>query len=418
MQESSISFFARTTATGGACYRVRSALQIVTRPDPFLPALSGRGAWSKRKYQLLNCHAAGTRSASLTLLVGLLMGPLQAHGAMFQSRQSAAEKAQASLINELRILARDRAKDCINEKITAPPIPGWSESAVQCAWQNRLQMRRWETAQYSDPGSCLSRPAQWWAWARIRATRPVGPPAWNSAWTAQSLADDAGAPKRVGIIERAANGRWVATEWRWDPSPRMATRKWQEERWKLLLEAAGAMRQHERDELTARELAPLKAAWEKNLNGRAGEVSSESWLWQRDGLCLRMETAGLSQAQLHLPYAREDGRLEQRSAMQIQLARTYPNATWLTPFRLLPLPNASARRGAKYEAIWIEQASVKGQLWMPRPDGTILRARIATALPQKQGGAGDAAAASAGIARAVDLELIGLATAWAQDYER
>ena len=370
------------------------------------------------KYQVLSCHAAGTRAASVTLLlVGLLLGPLQAH-ARFQSRQADAEKARVGLMDDLKILARDRAKNCRNEKITVPTIPGWSGSAVQCAWQNRLQMRRWESDQYSDSGSCLSRPAQWWAWARTRSARPGGPPAWNSAWTVQSLVDDVGAQKRVGVIERAANGRWVATEWSWDPSPRMATRNWQEGRWKLLVEAAARLRQPERKELMARELAPLRGVWEKNLDGRAGEVSLDSWLWQRDGLCLRMETAGLSQAQLHLPYAREDGRLEQRSAMQVQLARTYPNATWLMPFRLLPLPDAPARGGAKYEAIWLEQATVKGQLWMPRPDGTILRARIAAALLPKQGSDADAAAARARIAHAIDLELIGIASVWAQDNER
>jgi hypothetical protein len=366
---------------------------------------------------VFNCHARA-KSTCVTLLAGLLLGPLQAHGAKVQARPEGAVKARASLIDDLKMLARDRPKKCIDEKIPEPAPSGWRRSAMQCAWQNRLQMRRWEAAQYSDPGSCLSRPAQWWAWARARATRPDGPPAWNAAWTAQRLVDDAGARKRVGIIERAANGRWVATEWSWDPSPRMATRNWQEGRWKLLVEAAARLRQPERKELMARELAPLRAAWEKNLDGRAGEVSLDSWLWQRDGLCLRMETAGLSQAQLHLPYAREDGRLEQRSAMQVQLARTYPNATWLMPFRLLPLADAPARGGAKYEAIWVEQATVKGQLWMPRPDGTILRARIAAALPPKKGSDADATAARARIARAIDLELIGIASVWAQDHER
>jgi hypothetical protein len=364
---------------------------------------------------LFSSHATAKSTACVTFLAALLLGPLHAHAAKTQARPQGAVKARAGLVDDLKILARDRLKKCIEEKVPALAPSGWSRSAMRCAWQNRLQMRRWEAAQHSDPGSCLSRPAQWWAWARARALRPDGPPAWNGAWTAQSLVDQAGARKRVAMIERAANGRWVATEWSWDPSPRMATRNWQEGRWKLLVDAATRLRQPERNE--AREVAPFKAAWEKNLNGRAGEVSLDNWQWQRDGLCLRMETAGLSQAQLHLPYAREDMRLERRAAMQVQLARTYPNATWLTPFRLLPLPDAPARGGAKYEAIWVEQASVKGQLWIPRPDGTILRARIVALLPLKKGSDADAAA-MAGIARAVDLELSGLASAWAQDYDR
>lgn len=367
--------------------------------------------------RVLGCHATEKSTAWITLLVAVLLGPLHAHGARLQAHQGGAERARASLIDDLRILAEDRAKKCIDGKTIEPSTLDWSASAVQCAWQNRLQMRRWKADQYSGPGSCVSRPALWWAWARSRSARPAGPVAWNSGWTSQSMVDDGDAQKRVGVIERAADGTWVATEWRWDPSPRAATRKWQEGRWKLLVEAAAGLSQPEGKELIAREVAPLKSAWEKSLHGRAGEVSSESWRWQRDGLCLRMETVGLSQAQLHLPYAKDEGRLEQRAAMQLQLARTYPKATWLTPFRLLMLPNGPARGGAKYEAIWVEQGVVKGQLWMPRRDGALLRARIAVALPPVTTNDADAAA-RAGAARAIDLELTGLATEWARDNER
>lgn len=133
---------------------------------------------------------------------------------------------------------------------------------------------------------------------------------------------------------------------------------------------------------------------------------------------MRMETVGISQAQLHIPYSKDDGRLEQRAAMQVRLARTYPHATWLTPFRLLPLPGSVGRGGAKYEAIWLENATVKGQVWMPsKADGAILRARIVVALPAKKSSEADAAAIDA-IARAVDRELIGLATIWTLDHEQ
>jgi len=47
MQESSNSFFTWTAAAGAAFYCARSALQIATRPAPFLPALNGGVSRSK-----------------------------------------------------------------------------------------------------------------------------------------------------------------------------------------------------------------------------------------------------------------------------------------------------------------------------------------------------------------------------------
>lgn len=366
---------------------------------------------------IVSCHAIAKSAACAALLAGLF-GPLQLHAATLETRTETALKARAGVLNDLAVLATIRPKKCIEAKEAEPRISGWRTSAAQCAWQNRLQMRRWEAGQDSDLKRCLSRQAMWWTWARSRATSMTGPVAWNGAWSAQSLLDDSGAQKRVAIIERSANGSWVATEWRWTPSPRAATRKWQEGRWRLLIDAAIGMRQSQHKELVSWEAAPLLAIWEKNLHGSAAEVSAENWLWERDGVCLRMETVGLSQAQLHLPYSKEDGRLEQRAAMQLRLARTYPKATWLTPFRLLPLPDSSTQGGAKYEAIWIENTTVKGQLWMPtKVDGAVLRARIAVALPPNKDSNADAAAVT-GIASLIDRELIGLAATWAFDHER
>lgn len=356
-------------------------------------------------------------AARATLLAALLLGPLPLQAATQNARATAVLKARSGVKNDLSILATHRPKKCIEAKESQAKVPGWRQSAAQCAWQNRLQMRRWEAHKDSAPNSCLSQPALWWAWAR-RAAPTAAAVAWNSTWSAQSLLDDSGAQKRVGIIERTAQGAWVATEWRWAPSPRAATRKWQERRWKLLTDVAMQMRQAPRAEHGPPQAALLKAAWEKNLGGRAAEVAPESWRWERDGLCLRMEAVGLSQAQLHLPYSKEDGRFEQRAAMQLRLARLYPKALWITQFRLLPLPDSPAASGAKYEAIWMEDATLKGQLWMPgKADGAVLRARINAALPAKKDPAADAAAIAA-IARAIDDELIGLATIWARDNER
>lgn len=296
---------------------------------------------------------------------------------------------------------------------------GWRKSSAQCAWQNRLQMQRWEASKGSDPMSCLNPPALWWAWARSGVATTSGNMAWNDGWATQSLIDDASAQKRVAILERTAEGSWVATEWRWAPSPRAATRKWQEGRWKLLTEAARLLRQSQPKDLVSQETSQLRTAWENNLNGSAAEITAESWLWERGDLCMRMETVGISQAQLHLPYSREDGRLEQRAAMQVRLARTYPKAIWLTPFRLLPLPESAVRGGAKYEAIWIENETVKGQLWMPtKGDGAVLRARIAVSLPPKKDSQTAGATLATNIANSIDRELIGLATTWASDNER
>lgn len=354
-------------------------------------------------------------TASAALLAALLIGLLPPlHAAPLKSGTQADLKAQAGVTGNLAVLARDRPKKCIEANQSAPDVRGWRKTAAQCAWQNRLQMRRWETDSDSNANSCLSKQALWWAWMRARS--PVAPKAgnvaWDRAWSAQSVVDDSGMKKRVGIIVRTASGSWTATEWSWDPSPRAATRTWQAGRWKLLTDAAIGLQQASRKD-AASQVMPLRAVWEKRLAGTAGEVLAENWLWERGGLCMRMETVGLSRAQLHLPYSKEDGRLEQRAAMQLRLARTYPKATWLTPFRLLPLPDPAARGGAKYEAIWIENATVKGQLWMPRKEnGAVVRARIAVTLPATIDREADAAAL-AGIARSIDRELIGLATSWA-----
>lgn len=368
--------------------------------------------------RIVSRHATAEGAACFMLLGWLLTGSLQLHAATLETRAGAVPEARASVLNDLAILATIRPKKCIEEKAPELQVRGWRTSTALCTWQNRLQMRRWEADQGTDLKVCLSKQALWWAWARSRTTPAVGPVAWNDAWSAQSLLDDAGAQKRAAIIERTANGSWIATEWRWTPSPRAATRKWQEGRWKLLADAAIEMRQSTRKEPVSHEAAPLLATWEKNLSGRAAEISAENWLWERDGLCMRMETVGLSQAQLHLPYSKEDGRLEQRAAMQLRLARTYPKATWLIPFRVLPLPDSTVRGGAKYEAIWVEDATVKGQLWMPgKSDGAVLRARIAVALPAKKNSETDKATAM-NIAGSIDRELIGLAAIWAFDHER
>ena len=370
-------------------------------------------------YRVTRANATINGIARVAIIMATFLYSLQLAAATPPPRhQTSQKKNPEDVVNDFAALAQVKPKKCIDDIPNESSAVGWHKEEAQCAWQNLLRVRRWEAGKDGDPKSCLSKQAMWWAWARSRGATAAAPLIWNSTWTTQSLVDDAGEIKRIIVIARAADGSWAATEWRWRPSLRAATRHWQAERWKLLSDAAILLRQSTPNTTVPQDAAVLKTAWEKGLKGAAGEVAAGSWLWERGGLCLRMETVGISQAQLHIPYSKDDGRLEQRAAMQIRLARTYPQATWLTPFRLLPLPDSAGRGGAKYEAIWLENAAVKGQLWMPsKADGAITRARIVVTLPTKHSGKADAAEIDA-IARAVDRELIGLATIWTRDHEQ
>lgn len=266
-------------------------------------------------------------------------------------------------------------------------------------------VRRWSATGSMLPGDCISPQARWWAWAR--AGKPL---AWRTAWTARSLDDESAAEKRIAMIRRGADGEWQATEWRWKPSLRAATRRWQEGRWKLLAELADAVNHDSVASLPA-EQAMLQTVWEENLGAHPGEIAGELWRWQVDGLCLRSDPVGLGPQQFHLPYSVDDTRLEQRSAMQLQLARRYPKATWLTPFRLVPAA-ASAKGGAQFQAVWVENSELKGQLWMPtRGAGPVVRLRIVASVR----GASPAAIARAG--QVVEHELATLAGSWAARHE-
>jgi hypothetical protein len=217
-------------------------------------------------------------------------------------------------------------------------------------------------------------------------------------------------------VRRLLNGEWGVTEWRWNPSTRAATRRWQESRWKLLAARAQQFRAPVEAEHGPLEARMLRSVLESNLAHRVGEIGSHSWRWQADGLCLNVDAAGLGQQIMQLPYSADDSRLEQRAAMQLQLARRYPKATWLTEFGLVPAA-ARARGGAKFHAIWIEHATLKGQLWIPtKGNGPLVRLRITTALPVRPGGEPDPQL----VARAEQVmqhELTGLASRWAAEHE-
>ncbi|MBZ2209752.1 hypothetical protein I4X03_021010 [Massilia sp. R798] len=325
----------------------------------------------------------------------------------------ARKKPQADAVDFAK-LAQHRPRACAPDSDTVAGPAGWKEAPAQCVWQGRLQMRRWHASAVAD--ACVAPPANWLAWQRPRiGVAPAAPgAAWHSAWKSHfvSGAGD-GDIKRLAIVEMREPGVWTATEWTWSPSPRAATRRWQQGRWTLIAQAAAKGRVGAPSPAT-----PLRNAWEKNLNGRAGEIAGDSWRWNSDGRCLRMTPMTASSAPLPLPHAREDARLEQRAAMQIQLARRHPGATFLMPFRLLDAPASAPRSGAKYAAIWTERTSVTGQLWIPqKSDDPPVRAQFSTPLPARYD-TPSGLAASSGALRAIEHEMTGVADIWSADYER
>lgn len=319
--------------------------------------------------------------------------------------------AQADLMAHFGALAQNRPRPCSGEDAPLARIPGWQPAGTECAWQNRLRIRRWTLAPGVAQG-CVSPQAQWWAALPRDAARP---PAWRVEWHARSAGDVIGALQRIAIIRQSAGGEWAATEWFWNPSPRAATRRWQQGRWDLLAALASALNQPVSGRAASSPVAKMvQSTWENNLGARAGEIDGASWRWQAGGVCLHSEPVEPGPQQLHIPYSVQDSRLEQRSAMQLQLARRYPKATWLTPFRLIPgLPHG----GAKFDAIWIEDRQVNGQLWIPtKGDGPVLRLRISTSLP----GAPNHQPPAALVARAaqtVEREIGALAIRWAVEHE-
>lgn len=315
---------------------------------------------------------------------------------------------------EFEKLAQHRPRKCAPDANAVAGPAGWKEAPPLCVWQGRLQMRRWQAN--AIPNACVARPAAWLAWQRPRlgVPPPVPGAAWYNGWKSHYLGGAAeGGIERIATVEMREPGVWTATEWTWSPSPRAATRTWQQGRWKLIAQAASRLRAGDPGPAT-----PLRKAWEKNLNGRAGEIARDSWRWNSDGKCLRMVPMPAASVPLPLPHAREDARLEQRAAMQIQLARRYPGATFLMPFRLLDAPAAAPRSGAKYAAVWTERTNVTGQLWIPQKSGEPpVRAQVSTTLPARYDTPAGLAASS-GALRAIERELTGIADTWSGDHER
>ena len=358
--------------------------------------------------------------------MGLGLSALAGFASAASAAKSPKSRTLADVAANFRELAQQRPWQCKQQQDFDLPRQ-WKGGQAQCAWQDRLRMRQWLGPAGALPGECVSVQARWWGWARHTAAPGAHHPvAWQSSWTSQSLVDESGAEKRVLLMQPVGGGRWSTTEWRWLPSTRLATRRWQESRWSQLKARVASARQPAEPAAGSREMRVLREVLLANVGSRVAEISGDVLNYQASGLCLQIDAASPGQQQLQVPYLPEDSRLEQRAAMQLQLARRFPRAVWLTPFTLIAAPPA-ARGGAKFYAAWVEGAVMKGQLWIPtKSDGPLVRVRITTVLPgpvaaqlaRQQADARQTDAPAVTAARqVVTTELTGLANGWTSRYE-
>jgi len=284
---------------------------------------------------------------------------------------------------------------------------------AQCAWRGRLVIRRW-VADGPGVSSCLSTAGQWWHWRAGAAGAPPWP-IWDARWRRQARAqpaEDADGSRRVVLLARSGGGGWIATEWRWTPPERAATRVWEQQRWQELQRAVLAAGDAEPD--VAAPPPALEDIWRRHVGGRPAERVGPALVWQGEHQCMRLlESDQRDDPAMPLPFTREDSRLEQRAAIQVQLARATPGATWPASFHLM-LPSVPQQRSATYAAIARRGQLLVGRLWLPRKTGQPpLRARLEVALTAPPGSAAETRAVSL-----LDREMAALAALWTADHER
>src|SRR3569833_3161519 len=304
------------------------------------------------------------------------------------------------------LLANAAIKKCPAGADASIAADGWRASPARCAWHGRLRMRRWEALANGTEAQCISRPAAWWS--AMRTVEGNQPGVWESAWNSQIYFDQQGLPKRIFSLKQTRDGIWAATEWSWVPASAPRALRKEAQRWSLLAKEVKTQASAPSEKIAFDAAGTLMQDWSGQLHGRPAEVSAATWKWQEGNACLRMEEAALEKAQLHLPYSKEDVRLEQRSAMQLRLARLNPQANWLIPFQVLPASKQSGSKGVKYEANKTKNKSEQGQLWIPQKnDGAVLRLKLAVAAP-----AGAGVTSPAQLSDLEHRELSGLAEAW------
>jgi hypothetical protein len=303
---------------------------------------------------------------------------------------------------------------------TAPFDPAYASMGQpalrQCAWSQRLEMLYWKSIP-APAGTCL--PPAAIAWHRLTSTVPgsaqAGAPAWNRDWTGQARVAGGDALQQALAVWQAGDGSWSAVAWRWRPAEKPATRDWQAAHWNKVVQTAQAINTGNPAPPHVSPPSPLLEAWLAASNGKPRILEGDTWRWVSDKTCLVLRTAGISQGQLHLPYSRDDARLEQRTAMQVQLARRFPAAEWVQPFTLLEPASPGTRSGAKFIAVWREGPAIQGQLWIPLSDGGgLVRARIGTDAPPRGPHAEALATQRAAL---VERELKALAHAWETRHE-
>ncbi|MBQ5940971.1 hypothetical protein [Massilia sp. AB1] len=342
-----------------------------------------------------------TRPSRLLLLAGALTLP-SVHAAA--TKQEAAPAAA-----EFKELSGSYPREC-SAPVSASLAPLGQPSVRQCAWSGHVEMLYWASVPAPAAG-CLTPAAL--AWHQLARSVTTAIPPWNNAAAGQALLTNPGTAgmQQAAAVWRQPDGQWSAVLWRWEPSSRAATRAWQAGHWN---DVANAVRALDAGKLAAP--SALLQAWLASSKDKPRLLDGGTWRWLADGACLNLQTAVNAQARLHLPHSRDDARQEQRSAMQVQLARRFPNAEWLQPFTLLEPGVPGARTGAKFVAVWKEANAVQGRLWIPLPkDGGIVRAHVTTAAPV--GNSERAQEITKQRAALIERELSALAHAWEASHE-
>jgi hypothetical protein len=346
----------------------------------------------------------------LTLACALMAALSVAPANAAPSPQRARAPSQ-DILDDFPAWARQRMWVCLPLASAAGGVI-WPGAEARCAWQNHLLMQTWRWSEGATR-ACISAQARWWHWAQAGLPANAARSVWDGRWTTQTLHMRVGEEQRMVLLRQVERGQWQAAEWRWNPNPRPATRRWQEERWLSLQEAYSQLRDG-RANTAAPDAARMRTVLRRVLGARPGELRADGLWFESNGLCLFASDPLPGPPVLSLSYSPNDSRLEQRAAMHLQLSRQYPNAKWLTQFKMLEMP-AEQPSGAKFVATWIEDRRVVGQLWMPaKGDGPTTRVRVSAGLTH---GRDEGVMATLKVKQAVEHELKAIAIQWAATYE-